>query len=106
MDEVMLKGLFDLASIVISALMGYLFAQRARAKQVDTSIQSGVRILLYDRIKHLGKKYVAKGTVTLEELEDLHNMHRIYHDELKGNGFLDSLMKEVNQLPKNKENAK
>ena len=103
MEEMLINGLFDLASIIISAVLGYLLAQKAKAKQVDTSIQAGVRILLYDRIKHLGKKYVARGYVSLEELEDLHNMHRIYHDELSGNGFLDSLMKSVNQLP-NKEN--
>lgn len=103
MEEVFMKGLFDLVSIIISAVLGYLLAQRTKAKQVDTSIQAGVRILLYDRIKHLGKKYVARGYVSLEELEDLHNMHRIYHDELIGNGFLDSLMNAVNQLP-HKEN--
>ena len=103
MSDVMIKGLFDLVSIIISAVLGYLLAQRAKAKQVDTSIQAGVRMLLYDRIKHLGKKYVARGYVTLEELEDLHSMHKIYHDDLAGNGFLADLMKTVSQLP-HKEN--
>lgn len=60
------------------------------------------RTILYDRIKHLGKSYVARGYVTLEELEDLTRMHQVYHDEdkLNGNGFLGSLMDAVNQLPK------
>jgi hypothetical protein len=60
------------------------------------------RTILYDRIKHLGKTYIARGYVTLEELEDLERMHAVYHDadKLNGNGFLDELMKTVKQLPK------
>ena len=60
------------------------------------------RTILYDRIKHLGKTYIARGYVTLEELEDLERMHQVYHDKdkLNGNGFLDELMKTVKSLPK------
>ena len=60
------------------------------------------RTLLYDRIKHLGKTYIARGWVTVEELEDLNRMHEVYHDEdkLNGNGFLKELMSDVNHLEK------
>ena len=60
------------------------------------------RTILYDRIKHLGKTYIARSYVTLEELEDLERMHAVYHDadKLNGNGFLDELMKTVKSLPK------
>lgn len=56
------------------------------------------RTILYDRIKHLGKSYIARGWVTVEELEDLNMMHTVYHDKdkLNGNGFLDNLMHTVN----------
>lgn len=56
------------------------------------------RTILYDRIKHLGKSYIARGWVTVEELEDLNRMHEVYHDpdKLNGNGFLDKLMHQVN----------
>ena len=55
------------------------------------------RTLLYDRIKHLGKSYIKRGWVTVEELEDLEMMHGVYHDKdkLNGNGFLDDLMNTV-----------
>ena len=55
------------------------------------------RTILYDRIKHLGKSYIARGWVTVEELEDLEMMHKVYHDKdkLDGNGFLDDLMNTV-----------
>ena len=60
------------------------------------------RTILYDRIKHLGKSYIARGYVTVEELEDLTHMHSVYHDKdkLNGNGFLDELMAAVNRLDK------
>ena len=60
------------------------------------------RTILYDRIKHLGKSYITRGYVTLEELEDLKRMHDVYHDpdKLNGNGFLDDLMNAVRSLPK------
>jgi len=55
------------------------------------------RTILYDRIKHLGKSYIERGFVTVEELEDLKLMHRVYHDpdKLNGNGFLDGIMQTV-----------
>lgn len=56
------------------------------------------RTILYDRIKFLAKSFIARGWVTVEELEDLNRMHAVYHDgdKLNGNGFLDKLMKKVN----------
>jgi hypothetical protein len=58
------------------------------------------RTILYDRIKHLGKSYIARGYITVEELEDIDLMHGVYHDKdkLGGNGFLDTLMQTVHAL--------
>lgn len=58
------------------------------------------RTILYDRIKHLGKSYIARGYITVEELEDIDLMHSVYHDKNKlgGNGFLDALMHTVHGL--------
>ena len=62
-------------------------------------VAAGVKIILYDRIKWMGNKYLDRGWISSEELEDLVEMHRIYHDELIGNGFLDEIMKKVKALP-------
>lgn len=71
-------------------------------KQMISVLFVADRTILYDRIKHLGKSYIARGYVTVEELEDLDIMHSVYHDKdkLNGNGFLDDLMVSVRQLPK------
>lgn len=90
-----------ISSGALSAIISAIFnALQTRKKRKD-GVRDGVKIILYDRIKFLGKAYINRGFVTAEELEDLTTMHQIYHDPegLNGNGFLDSLMKNVNRLP-------
>ena len=67
-------------------------------KRVD-SLYVANRIQLYDRIKHLGKAYIRQGEISPEDLKDLIDMHRCYHDDLGGNGFLDEVMEQVRHLP-------
>lgn len=90
---------------VASAIVGGLFSvilwrlNRNAAKEDKTdSVKVALRVLLYDRIKHLGKSYLARGSIHGEELEDLIAMHKVYHNELEGNGFLDELMEQVRHL--------
>lgn len=66
-------------------------------------MRSGVRILLYDKIKYLGRKYIEAKEISEEDLEDLIHMHEIYHSQLKGNGYLDGIMDKVRALPVKKE---
>lgn len=88
-----------ISSGALSTLVSSLFnLWQARKKRKD-GVRAGMKMLLYDRIKHLGKNYIARGNITTDELEDLTEMHRIYHYELDGNGFLDALMNNVHKLP-------
>lgn len=70
----------------------------AQQKKIDDVIVA-IRQMLYDRLKHLGKKYIERGHITAEELEDFLTMHSVYHNEMKGNGFLDELVEQVRHLP-------
>lgn len=74
-------------------------AKADKAGSNETHIRNALRILMYDRIKHLGRCYIDRGYVTTDELEDLIAMHECYHDDLDGNGFLDNLMAQVKILP-------
>ena len=58
------------------------------------------RTILYDRIKYLAKAHIKREWITVEDYEDLKRMHKVYHDDLNGNGFLDALMAEVDELEK------
>lgn len=88
-----------IGSGALSGIVSAVIANMKDCHKRDAGIVAGVRELLYDRIKHLGKSYISHGCVTPEELEDLISMHQIYHNDLNGNGFLDSLMATVKSLP-------
>lgn len=78
-------------------------ARGREIKQLQDTVNALIvadRTILYDRIKHLAKSYIKRGWITVEEYEDLKRMHKVYHDDLKGNGFLDSIMEEVDKLEK------
>ena len=78
-------------------------ARGAEIKQLQETVNALIvadRTILYDRIKHLAKSYIKRGWISVEEYEDLKRMHKVYHDQLGGNGFLDAIMEEVNKLEK------
>ena len=78
-------------------------ARGAEIKRLQDTVNSLIiadRTILYDRIKHLAKAYIKRGWISVEEYEDLKRMHKVYHDDLSGNGFLDSIMEEIDKLEK------
>ena len=74
-------------------------AKEDKSTEKTDNLTCGVRVLLYDRIKYLGKSHLDHGYITADDLEDLTSMHQVYHNQLGGNGFLDNVMKQVNNLP-------
>lgn len=58
-----------------------------------------MRVLLRDRIKHLSRSYITAGVIAYDDRRDIFKMHGVYHNELGGNGDLDSLMQQVERLP-------
>lgn len=87
-----------IASGIFGVVM-YRIKRRDELADKNDDIRIGVRMIMYDRIKHLGKSYIQRGSITTEELEDLVKMHGVYHNNLGGNGFLDNLMEQVKRLP-------
>lgn len=63
------------------------------------ALKAGLKWVLYDRIRHLGQKYINDGLVDFDDRRILNEMHKSYHDGLGGNGDLDNLMQQVNALP-------
>ncbi|MBQ7214326.1 MAG: hypothetical protein IJS25_07330 [Bacteroidales bacterium] len=62
-------------------------------------LKTGEKWMLYDRIRHIGQKYIANGAVDFDDRRILNEMHVCYHEGLGGNGDLDNLMGQVNKLP-------
>jgi len=91
-----------LSSGALAAIITGLFKFWEVRRCKKDGVRAGVRQLLYDKIKYLGRKYIAAGEVSDEDLEDLIDMHKIYHTDLGGNGYLDHVMEEVIKLRRSK----
>ena len=81
----------DVAELNIEQRLGIM--EKQNAAQIDA-----LKYLLFDKIRHLGQKYIAKGEIDFDERRILNAMHTVYHNGLDGNGDLDNLMKEVNEI--------
>lgn len=74
--------------------------KRLKAIEAKTDAQSeALKFILFDRIRHLGKAYIAEREIDFDDRRILNDMHRSYHSGLGGNGDLDNLMESVNDLP-------
>ena len=83
-----------IGSGALNTLLAYLLSLRDKRK----GIQEASRLLMKDRLRFLCVHYIQQGWIYEDELEDLIAMHACYHDDLKGNGFLDSQMERVKNL--------
>lgn len=85
-------------------------AKREDTKQKDTeqwredtdrkinALVDGQKSILLDRIQYLGRAYLWEGEIDFNDRRRLHMMHTSYHN-LNGNGDLDTLMSDVDDLP-------
>ena len=100
----------EIVQIVISAVTGsgvtaiilaLLQRKWARDDKSDAIVEA-LKVLMVDRVRHLGQAYIAAGSVSLPDKEALEEMHRAYK-ALGGNGHLNTIMAEVDDLPLRKE---
>lgn len=93
------------AALISGIVQIILWKLNRKAKKQDeksddtTHIKNALCVILYDRIKFLGRHHIGAEFISVEDLEDLTKMHDSYKDDLDGNGFLDNLMKQVKALP-------
>ena len=85
-------------TIIVALVAGLAAIVGALIAQIGEGIRQR-RKRKYDRIRHLGQKYIADGSVDFDDRRILNQMHKSYHDGLGGNGDLDNIMGEVNKLP-------
>jgi len=82
-------------SVIVSEISSY-FKDKKKKKSKEVK---GIRMCLYVMIKDRGRSYLTQGFITDEDLEDMIMLHKVYHDDLGGNGYLDQIMAQVKQLP-------
>lgn len=69
---------------------------RRKANTATTKLLMG---LAYDRIMHLGLKYIEAGKITKDEYEDYRKYFYEPYKELGGNGTADRIMESIIALP-------
>ena len=94
-----------LSSGIWAGVMAILLAwfQRKWKRQDDRddrldALMEAQKVLMVDRVRYLGGRYIREGRVTLEDKETLQEMYAAYRT-LGGNGHLNTIMDEVARLP-------
>lgn len=65
----------------------------------NTVENEALRVILLDRIRHLGQSYIQKGEISFDDRRIFHMMHDVYHNGLGGNGDADLIVEAVDELP-------
>ena len=65
-----------------------------------------LRGLAHDRIVELGESYLARGYITTDEYENLHDYLFVPYKELGGNGTAAKIVEDVKKLPLRKGEKK
>ena len=84
------------SSVVIALLQRKWSKEDKHDARVDALVTAN-KVLMIDKVRWLGKKYIADGEISLEDKENLQEMYNAYKS-LGGNGHLDMVMQEVNHL--------
>lgn len=87
-----------IGSGVLNTILNYLISIREKRMDQNSGEKKGIRLIMKNNVRTLCDKYIQQGWIYEDELEDLIAMHKCYHDDLGGNGFLDKLMNKVMNL--------
>ena len=95
----------DIIITVIVAVFGstgfWSFIQTLQNKQ--SSEKELLLGIAYERLHFLCSKYIERGWITFEELEDLYKYLYLPYKKCGGNGTGEKLIQEVDALPRRKE---
>lgn len=83
-------------AIVVACLQRKWAKQDKHDERVDALVIAN-KVLMVDRVRCLGKHYIADGEIHLEDKENLIEMYNAYK-KLGGNGHLETVMYEVKSL--------
>lgn len=91
-------------SAIIVALLNRHWAKQDKEDDKLAGLVAAQKVLMIDRVRYLGQHYIDAGGISLADKENLEEMHKAY-TALGGNGHLDTVMAEVEELPILKKGA-
>ena len=100
-----LEFLFGGAIYLISKKVKEQKCKQESMQIQQEATQNGVKALLRDRIIATYDLHIDKGYMSIYSRENLDEMYKEYK-KLKGNGVVDHLIEELNELPTKKRSEK
>ena len=98
-NEVLQIILAVIGSGILTTFINRFFTVRDRKKEKDSAATIGIRTLLQVDIRKLCEDHIAEGSIRKDDLEDIIQLWKVYHETLGGNGYLDTIMGKVKALP-------
>lgn len=84
-------------SAVVVAVLNRHWTKKDREDDKLDALVAAQKVVMIDRVRFLGQKYVEAGKISLGDKENIQEMHKAYK-ALGGNGHLDTIMEEVERL--------
>lgn len=69
------------------------------SNELHKAVVTSNKLIMTDRITHISKGCIKEGKITLEDRTLLHKMWDEYHISWGGNGDLNALMNNIDELP-------
>lgn len=70
----------------------------SRLEKQNAAQTEALKLIMLDRILHLGQGFIERGSISYDDRKRLHDMHKCYHDGLGGNGDANLIMEAVDDL--------
>lgn len=89
--------LFMSGSVV--AIVNGIFTILQKVLEKRGTTRKALRFLLLSSIQQECREHIRIGQINSEDLKSIHEWYDLYHNDLGGNGYIDSLIKKVDNLP-------
>lgn len=90
-------------SIILTSLCGWISITIKKRSALKSSTSDALKILLRKELRESYNAASKRGSVSLDDISEMEEVYRIYHDELGGNGTGTRLYEMFKQIPIEKE---
>ena len=86
------------AMAILNTVVSHFLKKNDKEKEEIADMREALKLLMQDKVRYLGEKFIEEEKISLWNKETLDAMHKSYK-KLGGNGKLDTVMREVDKLP-------
>ena len=83
---------------IVNTIISHRLKKNDKEDERMVALTEAQKLLMQDKVRYLGSKFIEEKKISLENKEMLQAMHKAYQ-ALGGNGHLDTVMDEVDRLP-------